>query len=237
MSIQGWRHGDGSLSPFGEPQKETENRPHVSNRPCVSCVIMAAGSSSRYGEDKLLAPLKGKMLIEWAFDAVPEDRLTSVIVVSGSDRIRDLAIKRGFRYVENCRPEEGVSRTIRLGTEALKDECSAILYMVSDQPLLKRQSVSDLIDFYLDNPEKIVSMSYGGERGNPCIFPVKYFDLLQNLEGDRGGSVIIRSHPEDLLLFEADPVELKDIDTVEDHHFLEYGVSDNGSEKRLFPSS
>ena len=40
----------------------------------------------------------------------------------------------------NDRPEEGLSRTVRLGTEQLMD-CDGILYLVSDQPLLVPSTV------------------------------------------------------------------------------------------------
>ncbi len=35
------------------------------------------------------------------------------------------------------------------------------------------------------------------------------------LEGDLGGNVVIRAHPDALLLYETCPPELRDVDTVE----------------------
>lgn len=35
------------------------------------------------------------------------------------------------------------------------------------------------------------------------------------LEGDVGGSAVIRAHPEELLLYETSAAELRDVDTVE----------------------
>ena len=59
-------------------------------------------------------------------------------------------------------------------------------------------------------------MSFGDTPGNPVTFPKKYFDDLKSLPEGKGGSVIIKEHPEDVLLvpvaFEA---ELFDIDTKE----------------------
>ena len=50
-------------------------------------------------------------------------------------------------------------------------------------------------------------------RGNPCLFPARFFPELMALEGDRGGSGVIRRHPEALLLLETAERELQDIDT------------------------
>lgn len=181
----------------------------------VGCVVMAAGNALRFGENKLAAVVNGKTLIEHALDAVPADRLAAVCVVTQYDEAESLARRRGFPCLRNDRPEDGLSRTVRLGTEALRDRCGAILYLVSDQPLLRRESVAALVDFYRAHAGHIVGASHGGKRGNPCIFPEKYFPELCALAGDVGGSAVIRRHEDDLLLCEIGKEELADIDTRE----------------------
>ena len=179
----------------------------------IGCVVMAAGNAERFGKNKLAARLDGKTLIERALDAVPSETLVTVCVVTQYDEVEALAARYGFRCVRNDRPEEGLSRTVRLGTETLAGECDAILYLVSDQPLLRRESVTALLDFYRAHPDHIVGASHGGKRGNPCVFPAKYFPQLRALTGDAGGSAVIREHEDDLLLFEVDKEELTDVDT------------------------
>ena len=110
--------------------------------------------------------------------------------------------------------EYGQSHTIHLGVKAL-DACDALLFQVADQPLLRRESVAELIDFYRRNPGHIVGLGHGGQRGNPCIFPSRFFPELLTIEGDRGGNVVIRQHEDDLLLYEVPADELRDVDTQE----------------------
>ena len=181
----------------------------------IGCVVMAAGNAERFGENKLAAVVDGKTLIEHALEAVPADKLAAVCVVTQYDEVETLAKRFGFRCLRNERPEWGLSYTIRLGTEALQNECGAIVYQVSDQPLLRRESVAALVAYYREHPDKIVGASHGGTRGNPCVFPEKYFPALCALTGDRGGRVIIREHEEDLLLYEIGKRELTDVDTKE----------------------
>lgn len=181
----------------------------------VGCVVMAAGNAERFGENKLAARLDGKTLIECALDAVPSDALAAVCVVTQYHEVEELAVRYGFRCIRNDRPEDGLSRTVRLGTEALEGGCDAILYLVSDQPLLRRESVDALLGFYRAHPDHIVGASHDGKRGNPCVFPAKYFPELRALTGDIGGSAVIRKHEDDLLLFEVDKQELTDVDTKE----------------------
>ena len=177
----------------------------------LGCVVMAAGRASRFGEDKLFAVLDGRTLIERALDAVPDGRFERVCVVSRGGRAAALAEKYGFVSVINDRPDLGASRTVRLGLDALGDAGGA-MFLVSDQPMLSRESVSRLIDLFLRDPSRIAALASGGTRGNPCVFPARFFAELRALTGDRGGSAVIRNHPEALVTLEVPARELMDID-------------------------
>lgn len=179
----------------------------------VGCVIMAAGNAARFGANKLLAEVRGRSLICRALDAVPLDLLHAAVVVTQYPEVEALARERGLRTVENDRPDLGISRTIRLGLTAL-GEVEGAMFLVSDQPLLRRETVAAALRRFQDAPERIVALSAGGRRGNPCVFPGKFFPELLALGGDRGGSAVIRAHPEALLLVEAAEEELWDVDTV-----------------------
>ena len=180
--------------------------------PRIGCLIMAAGNASRFGENKLFAMYHGKSLFELALLAVPLKLFSCVTVVSQYERALALAGQYGFRAIENSAPELGVSHTIHLGTNAMQD-CDAILYMVADQPLLQPNSVCAVAERWKREPSCIVGAAHNGVRGNPCIFPKKYFPELMQLTGDTGGSRVIRQHEDALRLVEIPPEELYDCDT------------------------
>ena len=166
----------------------------------IGCLIMAAGNASRFGENKLTASFAGKSLFSLALAAIPADTFARVTVVSQYPALLQEAEQAGFHAIRNDRPDDGISRTIRLGTEAMAD-CAGILYMVADQPLLRQ------------HPSCIVGAAHNGHRGNPCLFPARFFPELCALEGDRGGSSVIRQHEDALRLVEAAEPELSDCDT------------------------
>lgn len=180
----------------------------------IGCLVMAAGCGSRFGRNKLEAEVDGKSLLRRALEAVPAEEFHRITVVTQYDGAAALAESFGFDVVRNDRPQDGLSRTVRLGTEAMAD-CDAILYQVADQPLLERGTVRRELEFFRAHPDCIVGLSHNGVRGNPCVFPRRFFPELTALEGDVGGNVVIRAHPEALLLFEAPAAELRDVDTVE----------------------
>ena len=148
----------------------------------IGCIVMAAGMSSRFGGNKLAQEWQGKSLIRHALEAVPTDRLSAVVVVTQYPEVVALAKEFSFTPIVNSHPEYGQSHTIHLGVKAL-DACDALLFQVADQPLLRRESVAELIDFYRRNPGHIVGLGHGGQRGNPCIFPARFFPELLTIEG------------------------------------------------------
>ena len=79
--------------------------------------------------------------------------------------------------------------------------------------MLRRETVAAEVAYYRAHCEKIGALSHQGTRGTPCVFPARFFPELLSLEGDRGGSAVIRRHEEDLLLFEVPEGELEDVDT------------------------
>ena len=179
----------------------------------VGCLLMAAGNAERFGENKLLcAAIDGRSLIEHALDAIPRESFARVLVITQYDEISALAQARGFETLLNGHPERGQSGTIHLGTRALSD-CGAICFMVADQPLLRRETLAREVDFFSSHREHIVALGHNGVRGNPCLFPARFFPELLALEGDVGGGAVIRKHLDALLLFPADERELRDADT------------------------
>ncbi len=182
----------------------------------VGCLLMAAGNAERFGENKLLcAADDGRTLIGHALDAIPREKFTRVLVVTQYDAIVALARERGFETLLNEHAERGQSETIRLGVAELQGGCDAICFMVADQPLLRCETLAREVDFFSSHREHIVALGHNGARGNPCLFPARFFPELLALKGDVGGSAVIKKHPDDLLLFEAPEEEMRDVDTKE----------------------
>lgn len=180
----------------------------------LGCVVMAAGNARRFGENKLAAEVGGRSLILRALEAVPAEEFERVAVVTQYPEVLELA--EGFRFapVRNKHPNWGVSHTIRLGLETLEGLDGA-MFLVSDQPLLRRESVRALAELWKSRPEKLAALAHHGVRGNPCVFPARFFPELLALQEDRGGNTVIRRHEEDLVLLEVPEQELADVDTPE----------------------
>ena len=135
-----------------------------------------------------------------------------VVVVTQYPAVAALAREFGFEPVRNDRPGDGLSRTVRLGTQALA-QCDGIAFLVADQPLLSASAVRAVVRQWREHPSCIVGAACGTRRGNPNVFPREFFPALCALEGDRGGSAVIRQYPERYLAVDVPPEALADVDT------------------------
>jgi len=180
----------------------------------LGCVVMAAGNARRFGENKLAAEYQGRSLIRRTLEAVPPEEFEQVVVVTQYPELLALAEKFHFTAQRNEHPDWGISHTISLGLARLEDLDGA-MFLVSDQPLLRRESVKALAELWRSRPDKLAALAHGGVRGNPCVFPARYFPELKALREDHGGNTVIRRHEEDLILLEVPRDELTDVDTPE----------------------
>lgn len=196
----------------------TATAPNGAQAPRVGCILMASGLGRRFGGNKLFALSGGRPLYERALSALPASLFVRAVVTSPYEEILSAGETAGYLPLCNRRAEEGISASIRLGLSALKDTDGA-LFAVCDQPHLKTDSIITLIDSFLESPEFIYALSWQGKRGNPVLFPRTLYPELLALTGDRGGSAVIRRHPDLLRLSPAGASrELADVDTPQDLH-------------------
>jgi len=180
----------------------------------LGCVVMAAGNARRFGDNKLAAEYQGRSLIRRTMEMVPAEEFEKVVVVTQYPEVLALADAFRFSALRNEHPDWGISHTISLGLSELEDMDGA-MFLVSDQPLLRRESVKALAELWRSRPDKLAALAHGGVRGNPCVFPALFFPELKALREDHGGNTVIRRHEEDLILLEVPRNELTDVDTPE----------------------
>lgn len=185
--------------------------------PKVGCVIMASGLSKRFGSNKLMADFNGKPMILHALQASDSLKDHRVVVTRHAD-VAALCQKQGVNVILHDLPHR--SDTIRLGLEALGD-VDACLFLPADQPLLRRETVTALIDQWEADQEKILRPFHNDIPGSPVLFPRWALPELQNLPEGKGGNWVIKNHPEKTAAMQIeDPYELMDADTPETLQFL-----------------
>lgn len=199
--------------------------PHVGG---VSAILLAAGGGSRFGGRKLLAPYRGRTLIEATLSGLHGAPVDEIIVVVGKDaeELQGVCEPYGVRLLENPDWEKGMSTTVRAGIGALGPEVRAAVILLADQPLVGAEAVARLVAAFEGGAGAAVA-TYGGAPRNPALFARGVWPLLlDELSGDAGARKFIRRHPELVCEVPCDDVaDPADIDTVEDLRHLEKSVA------------
>ena len=178
----------------------------------TGCVIMASGMGVRFGGNKLMADFGGEPMILRAIHAT-EGLFEKRVVVTRHEEIAKLCRDRDIEVVLHSLPHR--SDTIRLGLEAL-GEAECCLFCPGDQPLLRWETVENLLTCWEENRENIIRPVCDGEPGSPVLFPKWTFSELLALPEGKGGGFVIKKHLDKLKTVHiADALELMDADTPE----------------------
>lgn len=179
----------------------------------LGVVLLAAGKSTRFGDNKLLAGFCGRPMVCYSLEAAMSLKAEQTAVVTGCDEVARLAEDYGFEVIVNDAPQLGQSHSIRLGVCAMQD-MDAVLLMVCDQPRLTGASLERLVQQFACSGKCVACLRDGTHMGNPAVFARQCFDELLALQGDRGAKGVLRAHQDDLLVVDTvGPDELADADT------------------------
>ena len=186
-------------------------------------IILAGGTSTRFGRPKQLSKLKGKFLIEYVLDAALESELSHVVLVLGHAYqiiLQELGARTShdrLQVVINRSYLEGQSRSIHAGLSAIQQRFPAVMFLLGDQPLLDSSTINYLLDGFHNSAKDICVPVYKGIQGNPTIFRRALYDQLMAIDGDIGARDIIRANPAKVLCIELDdPLCFFDIDSQKD---------------------
>ena len=197
----------------------------------IHAILLAAGNSRRFDGNKLLYPYRGKPMyrhilerISEASEAVSESdgwQMGTRVLISQYEEILKDGRREGYLCLKNTKPEQGISRSIRMGIEAVEESKSyepgdGILFSVCDQPKLTLETLKRLMESFVSSGKGICALAAAGDEakmGNPVIFSDRYWGELKCLMKDQGGKVVVKKHLEDTVAVPAgDEAELQDID-------------------------
>lgn len=116
----------------------------------IAAIIPARMRSSRY-PGKMLVPIHGLPMIEHVRRrALLCNNFTEVIVATCDDEIAEVVKKNGGNVVMTS--EDHISGTTRVAEAAFSIDCSHILLLQGDEPLLLPQQLEQLIGYVINRP-------------------------------------------------------------------------------------
>ncbi len=156
----------------------------------VAAIILAAGCSHRMGaQNKLLQTIGGVPMVSHVLKAVLASRVKQVIVVTGHEAndIHQLLPTTRVTSVFNPEYKTGMASSLRYGLQAVAGEMSSAMIVLGDMPFVSSTLLDQLIaQFDLEPELDIVAPVREGRRGNPVLWGRRYFERMQELQGDAG---------------------------------------------------
>jgi molybdenum cofactor cytidylyltransferase len=184
----------------------------------IAAVLLAAGMSSRFGEDdKLMADLRGKPVAAHTLETVASMAFAELVAV-----VRPIDVapvlhrkldRRGYTIIVNDRPEDGISGSIVRAVQHLMpmNSVRGILICLADMPDVP-QSHYNRICLAAEDIRSVVASTDGFSSSPPAFIGRKHFPELLRLRGDQGARALL-SHG---LQIDTSVGILHDIDTPED---------------------
>jgi len=195
----------------------------MSHQKQTAGIILAGGSSTRFGRPKQLLKLKGKYLLEYVLNAALESELNHVVLVLGHEHqnilqtLEACTTHERLQVVINHRYLEGQSRSLQAGLLKIRQTFPAVMFLLGDQPMLDSNTIDHMLDRFRYSGKDICVPVCNGQQRNPTIFNRVLYDQLMAIEGDIGARDIIRANPGRVLYIEMnDPLCFFDIDSQKD---------------------
>ena len=202
------------ISARPQPRDAAEHDVRSPDTPRVAAIVLAAGRASRMGSNKLLAELDGVPIVRRTAAAALASRARPVVVVTGHEAaaVREALAGLDVVFAHNPGYADGMSTSLRAGLAAA-GPAAAALVCLGDMPRLAAHHLDAVIAAHRDD-ETIVVPTFDRKRGNPVLWPRRYFAEIAALTGDVGARALIDRHAEQVCFLPIDdPAILVDVDT------------------------
>lgn len=162
----------------------------------IAGILLAAGSSTRMGSNKLLFTLEGEALIHRAARQALEAGVDPLIVVLGHEAERVREALEGVDCLIALNPEHarGVNRSLKAGMAELPPAASAVIVMLADMPHVSTTMLRAMIARYRTGTAPLVISDYGGINAPPMLYDRVLFDELGAMEGEGCGRQVVKRH-------------------------------------------
>jgi len=192
----------------------------------IDCLVLAAGSASRFGGCKQLADWQGQPLLAKSIATARTLSPASIFVVGGAfypELLQALptldaqVTERKHNAIELLEYRAwnlGAGNSLAFGVKQLQNS-NPVLVMLGDQPLISAEDLRNLYRTWCKQPEKIACASFSNTLGVPAIFPAQFKAQLYRCRGDRGAKHLLLRHSDSVVPVAMPSAEF-DVDTPAD---------------------
>lgn len=185
----------------------------------IGAIILAAGNSSRFGEEnKLLAKFGEKTVIESTINNIAKlfnkDEIT--VVLRNKSQLLNFLKFLPYKFTIILKENFGISDSIKQGLNNFITK-DGVMICLGDMPGISSSTYTKIRNSLSEQGDKIIVPLYKGTEGNPIGIPRKFYGKLKTLSGDVGFKQLFYQLKKNISFIEInDRYILKDIDTKKD---------------------
>jgi len=188
----------------------------------VAGVVLAAGTSSRLGRNKLLVELGGEPVVRRTVRNAIDGGLAPVLVVLGfeAERVGGALAGLECQPVDNPDYGVGVNRSLQTGLAAVPPEAVAAVVLLADMPLVTGAMIAAVVGAYRASDAPLVISQYGGAQAPPTLYDRSLFGEFREREGEGAGKRVVERHRHQAASIAFPPETLADLDLPDDYQRL-----------------
>jgi len=147
-----------------------------------AAVILAAGSSTRMGQPKLLLPWRGTTVLAHTLALWRELGAAQIGIVLAPDSALASELPADVIRITNSRLELGMFESIRSAGRwsDWRADLTHFALILGDQPHLRLATLRTLLSFATSHPTEICQPSRNGRGRHPVVVPRTIFTSLQH---------------------------------------------------------
>ena len=159
------------------------------NEGMISCILLTAGESQRFGSPKALAQIHQSTAIEILQEKLVQSLVTEIIIVTGAHEnlIKPYVFNHSkVSVVYNKDYKFGQTSSFQKGIGAANNNSNGLMLLPVDCPFVSTQSINQLLETFLQEKPVILIPSFKGKRGHPPIFNNDLKETILKLDVHQG---------------------------------------------------
>ncbi len=191
----------------------------------VAGVLLAAGTSSRMGSNKLLLDLAGESVLRSAARRALAGGLAPLLVVLGhaAERAHQELAGLPCEVVLNPNYEQGITSSLQAGVAALPAHAAAAMVLLADMPFVSAPMIAEMVARFRAASAPLVISDFAGVSAPPMVYDRVLFDELLAMTGDSCGKRVVQRHRHEAEVLAWPAAALSDLDVPADYARLQGG--------------
>ena len=192
----------------------------------VAGILLAAGTSSRMGKNKLLFEIEGESVIRRAVRRALAGGLSPLVVVLGheSDKAWSEIEDLPCQWALNPLYEQGINSSLKAGIMAVRGlKAKAALVMLADMPFVTSEMIAALVERYRTTAAPLVISDYECVTAPPMLYDRSLFKEILTMDGESCGKQVVKRHRAEAEVLSWPASALADLDVPADYAQMKSG--------------